>query len=185
MKAAMTMPALLLQKPDNKSKAKDHVKCLERCLQQWSSGDIDDLLREGRTIQQHLPQPGLNDHTWEERKSRAFAKLMFEGKVHAAIRLLSDQSSSGILSLDQEFEGTSVCDIPKIKHPPAQLAHPSTLLPPSACTTEYHPVMFETVNGDLIRSVALQVHGSAGPSGVDAAGWRRMCTAFQGAFMDL
>ena len=45
MKAAMTMPVLLLQKPNNKSKAKDHVKCLERCLQQWSSGDIDDLLK--------------------------------------------------------------------------------------------------------------------------------------------
>ena len=185
MKAAMTMPALLLQKPDIKSKARDHVKCLERRLQQWSSGDIDELLREGRTIQQHLPQSDLKDHTWEERKTRAFAKLMFEGKVRAALRLLSDQVSSGILSLDQELDGTSVRDILKDKHPPAQSAHPSTLLPPSACTTEYHPVMFETVNGDLIRSVALQVHGSAGPSGVDAAGWRRMCTAFQGASTDL
>ena len=51
MKAAMTMPALLLQKPNTKSKAKDHVKCLEKRLQQWFSGDIDDLPREGRTIQ--------------------------------------------------------------------------------------------------------------------------------------
>ena len=68
MKAAMTMPALV-QKPDIKSKAKDHVKCLERCLQQWSSGDINDLLRQGRTIQQHLAQSVLKDHTWEERKT--------------------------------------------------------------------------------------------------------------------
>jgi len=119
MKAAMTMPALLLQKPDIKSKARDHVKCLERRLQQWSSGDIDELLREGRTIQQHLPQSDLKDHTWEERKTRAFAKLMFEGKVRAALRLLSDQASSGILSLDQELDGTSVRDILKDKHPPA------------------------------------------------------------------
>ena len=90
--------------------------------------------------------------------------------MRAALCLLSDQSSSGILSLDQEFEGTSARDILKDKYPPSQLAHPSTFLPPSARTTEYHPVMFETVNGDLIRSVTLQVHGSAGPSGVDAAG---------------
>ena len=152
--------------PEARNQYEDHVKCLERRLQQWSSGNIDDLLREGRTIQQHLPQSVLNDHTWEKRKSRAFAKLMFEGKVRAALHL----SSSGILSLDQEFEGTSVHSILKDKHPPAQLVHPSTLLPPSACSTEYHPVMFEAVNGDLIRSVALQVHGSARPSGVDAAG---------------
>ena len=45
--------------------------------------------------------------------------------------------------------------------------------------------MSETVNGDLIRSLALQVHGSAEPLCVDAAGWHRMCTAFQSASSDL
>ena len=44
-------------------------------------------------------------------------KLMFESEVRAALRLLSDQSLSGILSLDQEFKGTSVRDILKDKHP--------------------------------------------------------------------
>ena len=33
--AAMTMPALLLQKPHSRSKTKDHVKCLERRLEDW------------------------------------------------------------------------------------------------------------------------------------------------------
>ena len=76
---------------------------------------------------------------------------MLEDKVHAALHLLSYQALTGILSLDQEFEVTSVHYILKDKHPPAQFAHPSALLPPSACPTEYHPVMFETVKGDLIQ----------------------------------
>ena len=185
IKDAMTMPSLLLQKPDITSKAKDHVKCLERRLHQWFSGDIAGLLSEGRIIQNRLSQKAPKDHTREERKTRAFANLMFQGKVRAALRLLPEQASPGILSLDQEVDGTPVRDILKDKHPPAQPAHPNTLLPQSTCTTDYHPVIFEKVNGDLIRSVALQTHGSAGPSGVDAAGWRRMCTSFQGASNDL
>ena len=44
----------------------------------------------------------------------------------------------------------------------------------------FHPVIFEKLNGSLIRSVALRVQGAAGPSGLDAACWRQMCTAFHG-----
>lgn len=36
--AAMTMPSLLLQKPHVKSKAKEHVHCLERRLPIWKEG---------------------------------------------------------------------------------------------------------------------------------------------------
>ena len=38
MRAAMVMPALLLQKPHPRSKAKDHVLSLERRLNLWSNG---------------------------------------------------------------------------------------------------------------------------------------------------
>ena len=49
----------------------------------------------------------------------------------------------------------------------------------------FHPVLFDQINGDMIRSAALQVNSSAGPSGVDAVGRCRMFTALQGAFKDL
>ena len=52
--AAMTMPALLLQKPHPRSKTKDHVKCLERRLEDWKQGNISDLLLEGRSMQQRI-----------------------------------------------------------------------------------------------------------------------------------
>ena len=55
LKTTMLMLLLLLQKPHPTSKIKDHVHCLERRLAAWSSGNITDLIKEGRTIQQHLP----------------------------------------------------------------------------------------------------------------------------------
>ena len=185
LKAAMTMPSLLLQKPCASSKAKDHVKCLERRLHLWFAGDMDSLVLEGRIIQQHLTRTAPKHHNQQDRLTRTFARLMFEGKVRAALRLLSQHDSVGVLNLDQEINGVPVREILKDKHPPAQTANPSTLLPTSAHTVDFHPVLFEQVNGDMIRSAALQVNGSAGPSGVDAMGWRRMCTAFHGASKDL
>ena len=35
-----------------------------------------------------------------------------------------------------------------------------------------HPVIYEQITGPLVRSVALKTEGSAGPSGIDAQGWR-------------
>ena len=51
MKAAMTMPALLLQKPSSSSKAREHALHLERRLKLWSDGKLDDLVHEGCTVQ--------------------------------------------------------------------------------------------------------------------------------------
>jgi len=35
---------------------KYHIACLERRLESWKDGDIEYLLKEGRTIQQQLPR---------------------------------------------------------------------------------------------------------------------------------
>ena len=123
-----------------------------------------------------IPPTTLDDR--DEKKSRTFAKLMFQGKVRAALRLLSHTTHPGVLSLNQEINGKQVREILKDKHPPAQSAHSHTLLPESAQSQKYHPILFDSINGQLMRSVCLRVQGSAGSSGLDAAYWRRMCTAF-------
>ena len=151
----------------------------------WSSGNIEDLVREGRTIQQHLPRGSLKERNDNQRVARSFASLMMRGKVRAALRLVSDHGSAGVLDLEEEIDGKQVRDILKEKHPAAQAAHSATLLSRVDNTAETHPVLFERIDGDLIRSTALKVQGSAGPSGMDAAGWRRICTAFHGASRDL
>ena len=56
----MVMPALLIQKPRHKSKAKDHTVLLERCLQQWTNGDLDDLMNKDQTIQHQATQAHRN-----------------------------------------------------------------------------------------------------------------------------
>ena len=71
IKAAMTMPTLLLQKPHAKSKTRDHptlllqkphaksktrdhITCLKRHLELWEKGDLAKLFKEGMSIQNHL-----------------------------------------------------------------------------------------------------------------------------------
>ena len=51
LKAAMTLPILLLQKPHRTSKVKEHNKCIECRLSLWLDGA---LLDEGHTIQCYL-----------------------------------------------------------------------------------------------------------------------------------
>lgn len=123
-KATMTMPALL--KPSIMSKAKDHAICLERRLQLWFTGDIDGLVWEGESIQQRLTHT-TRHHNQQESQARAFACLLFEGKVHTAPCMLSQDHSTGMLNLDHLIESQSVHYILKEKHPSAQPANPNTL----------------------------------------------------------
>ena len=185
LKAALVMPLLLLQKSHPKSKTKEHAQCLERRLKLWFLGNIKELVHECRTIQQHLAPRRRNGFQQDERLARSFSHLMFRGKVRAAMRLISDQSAAGVLNLDEEIDGTSVRDILKEKHPQPQVPRPSALLLPVNNGSNIHPVLFDRITGDLIHSTALRIQGSAGPSGRDAAGWRRMCTAFNTASQDL
>ena len=124
LKAAMVMPHLLLQKSHRTSKTKDHIAQLHRRLKTWTEGDINQLLLEGRTIQKQLPQGITKNHKAEEQTSRTFAKLMTEGKVKAALRLITNQEKGGTLPLDGEIQvdkstTKTVRDILLEKHPPA------------------------------------------------------------------
>ena len=85
LKAAMILPALLLQKPYAKSKAKEHAAHLEL----WEKGDLDTLVIEGCTIQRQLEKKATtaNEAKAEGQVAHTFAKLMMEGKVKAALRI--------------------------------------------------------------------------------------------------
>ena len=54
LNALMVMIPLLLQKPSKSSKTSDHIKHLEKRLNLWKDGDILDILRECKKIQQYL-----------------------------------------------------------------------------------------------------------------------------------
>ena len=63
------------------------------------------------------------------------------------------------------------------KHPTAQPVDPSAILPDNR-PPSFDPIIFESFTPELIRSTVLKINGSAGPSGLDAADWKRLCTSF-------
>lgn len=183
------MSVLLLQKPHYKSKPKDHSSCLERRLQSWSEGDLNNLLLEGRTLQKRLPKPN-SSKSGDANLSRTFSNLMFQGKTSAALQLLTQNGNSGVLHVDDpadrsDPESRSVLDVLKFKHPQAQPASPDAVLLNSSEVPQIHPVIFDQITASSIRSAALRTKGAAGPSGIDAHCWRRLCTSFKSASDDL
>ena len=48
-----------------------------------------------------------------------------------------------------------------------------------------YPIIFDALDGPVIRAAALHTSGTAGLSGVDAYGWRHLCTSLKSASMTL
>ena len=82
----------MLQKPSATIKSKDHTKLLEqrRRIEMWNDGKFLELWKDGLVIQKKLtskPQRAPEDIT------RIFSRLMFEGKVGAALKFLDSLNS--------------------------------------------------------------------------------------------
>ena len=119
LKATTVLSALALQKPFKNSKAKTHVKCLERRMQSWSDGNIKDLLLEGRTIQKRISL--ATRKTKVSSKSRTFAKHMFEGKCQSALKMLEENMFTGVLNEEDVLpSGETVSEALMKKHPNPQ-----------------------------------------------------------------
>ena len=126
---------------------------------------MEGLLNETRTIQKWLPQLQKPQATYG--KAKIFAKFVLEGKINSAIRLLDDDTSSGVLPLSAEVTKT-LCQ----KHPDAK---------PSNDTLMWHgpfnhlnEIIFDGINADLMRKYAIRTKGSHGPSGLDAKSWSKI-----------
>ena len=185
LKAAMIFPILLLQKPFPSSKKQTAHSSPGKTTE--SNGMmVTSFVRDAASRNNYAKIPDVSPSS--RIKTRVFVKLKKNGKVNAALRLLSNQNGGGPLPLDflvncGNEEEKSVRDILKQKHSAGQPLQPSALT--NTNSDRPHPVIFEQINVPLIRSIALRTFGSAGPSGVDAASWRRLCTSFHKASGDL
>lgn len=183
MKAVTVMQTLLLQKPSRASKSRDHITHLQRRLELWTDGDIQALLDEGKCIQKRASSTSNGDAT-----ARIFRDLMLQGRVQSALRYLWRNTNGGVLKLEDLVperctNGESILrstrDVLKEKHLLGR--------DPDACCLmdgEYEPVnsiTFDGLDADAIRHAALHTHGAAGPSGLDAYAWRRLCSSFKSA----
>ena len=166
LKLLMVMPALLLQKPHKKSTSKQHTQYLNKRMDLWDAGNLEELLREGRAIQQRLRQNFSKNDT-PEHKAKTFAKLMLLGKVNAALKLLDKGSSLGVADVTEE----TLRDLRKL-HPQAEKASEDILI--SGEIPYFDPIAFHNIDEVSIAKAALRTKGAAGPSGQDAEGWRRI-----------
>ena len=187
--AMMIMPSLLLQAPHPAATHRDRVNCLARRMELWSAGQFEELMRECRAIRARLTynQFTKNTPSEEDGTTRLFASYMRRGKVKAALRLLSSSGKGKVLSLDETLpiadgQEHSVRDVLADKHPPPGEVNPDALLSmPLSSATQNHTVIFDCLDHKVVRRAALHCQGSAGPSGMDASNWRRLCTLFHGA----
>ena len=141
-------------------------------------------MREARTIHNYLPMQCQETENQDERLAGTFSHLVMDGKINAALRYLSDNFQGGVLSLNHaEPDGPTVREILREKHPSPREVNGEALL--TGNVTSVHPVLFESITGDAICAAALRTQGAAGPSGVDAAGWRRLLTSFHRHSTDL
>ena len=163
----MVMPALLLQKPSKRSKTAEHVVALKRRLQDWKDGKIEDLIREGKAIQDRLQRSKHSQHSTE----KVFVRLMLQGKISAAMRWIGE-SSTGILDANEE----TMTELVK-KHPTSKLAEYGSVLKGPELKVE--PVIFNNIDGKLIQACAKRTAGAAGPSGLDSDGWKRILCSKQ------
>ena len=121
---------------------------------------------EGRTIQNRLQN---NDRvtTNNNKEVLTFARLIEEGQVIKAIKILEKGNRGGILPLsDETFE------ILQQKHSDASEASDEILL--KETPQEVHPVIYESINSEMVKGAIKRTRGAAGPSGMDADGWRRI-----------
>ena len=80
---------IMLQKPSLKSKAKKNAEYLGKRLLLWKDGDLDSIMSEAREIQSRLK---AFNKVQEEAKSKGFCRLMFQGKVRQAMKLVDNDN---------------------------------------------------------------------------------------------
>ena len=93
LKAVIVLLAVGLQKPSQKSKAKNHQECLAKRLVLWKEREIDKLLRQGRMIQKRLSN---FRRFGPPNAARIFANFVMSGKTNSALLYLSENDGGSV-----------------------------------------------------------------------------------------
>ena len=145
LKVYMILPALFLQKPSKNSKTKDHCRKLDERMTAWKEGRIMDLFQEGQTIQARMTASKPRS---SEDESRTFAKFINQGKVNAALKMLSD-SELGIHKVNKELQA---------KHPKLSTLTENTRL--NGPINHILPSYFDSINEAMIFKATTLIKGA-------------------------
>ena len=159
---------LMLQKPSVKSRAKENSQYLAKRLNLWSNGRIDELLSECHVIQSRLKND--LEKSKPESKSKAFCRLMLQGKISKALKFVNNESDVvGIHSITDENK-ESIFNQLKSLHPDSKSLSKECVIT-SFPDVNVEPVIYEDITGDLIHNIAKNLSGSGGPTQFDTDGW--------------
>ena len=165
LKVCIILPALMLQKPSKTSKSQEHCKKLEDRLAAWKDGRIDELIQECRAIQRRFSSNEIRN---KEDKAKTFAKLVFQGKINAAMKLSTD-----IDARVHKVDDTILNEMQQ-KHPqPAPLTSGALLNGPA---NRVLPSYFDEIDETMVFKSASMTKG-APPSRLDAEQYRRLLTS--------
>ena len=176
------MPHLLLQRNVNKSDKENKKKqnaALGRRLQLWKAGEIDELLEEAQALQKRVEERA--GKMSESQVSRAVAAAIFRGDIRGAAKLVEMHGTlakGGRLALSPE-----VISELRNKHPAGEDVNMDAVL--EGVPPRVHHVIFDDLGADTVKKAFLRTNGSAGPSGADAAHWKRCAASFAGASSEL
>ena len=150
LKVIMILPNLMLQKPSATSKSKEHSETLQQRIEMWNKGNIQEIWKDGLVIQKKLtskPQKAPEDVT------RIFSRLMFEGKVGAALKFLDENSSNSVLKSTEQV-------IHKLRtlHPEASEILAESLM--QGPLQEVSSAHFNNIKEQSILKAASHTHGS-------------------------
>ena len=170
MKALSVMEHLLLQRASQDSTTKRNKELLTERIALWEKGDIDQLTTTAMAIQERLEthRKKMND----EELARKFARFMFTGRIRDALTLLEKHGErSSALKLTRQVQKTLAA-----LHPEPGDFDQEVLLDGNIPPVD--PVLFEPITEQLISKAVLELQGSHGPSGGDAAHWKRLTLSF-------
>ena len=93
---------------------------------------------------------------------KRFSDLMFLGKVNAALTLLSNENSTGLVPINDQIINTL-----QEKHPQAQPKFDDLLL--EGPVVDVHPLTLHVIDAELIQKMEAKTKGSSGPSQLDSS----------------
>ena len=141
-------------------------KNFKKGLNQGKDGQIEKLLVEGKTIQERPFKDNAKNQS-SDRKATLFARFMEDWKVNKTLKLPQSLNKRGILPpIEETFE------VILEKYPKASEASNKILIEEEV--QNVHPVIYDSTDSEMVRDAIKKTHGSAGPFGLDADGWRRI-----------
>ena len=166
LKSLMFLPNLLLQKSSNKASNTINKEHLLGRLELWTEGKVNALLSESIVIQKRLETSNSNNRKLEY-MSKTFAYFIKTSNINRALKLLSENTDSGVLSITDKFKQQL-----NIKHPEASPKFNTLLL--HGPINEIHEIVFDEISEDLIQKTGIRTKGAAGSSKFDTDDWRRI-----------